>query len=237
VERIAHVDAAPKADRDVDALIAHRAKFLEDYQDARWADRYRALVARVRSAEQSVGAADSPLSAAVAESYFKLMSYKDEYEVARLYTNGAFEAEIAEHFEGPYRLRFHLAPPLFAPRDPVNGHLRKLEFGGWMLGAFRVLARCKRLRGTRLDPFGYTAERRFERSLIVEYESTIATLLERLARDNAALAAEIARLPLSMRGFGHVKEAAVARARKRRDELLARYRGERTSPVKIVTPA
>ena len=237
VERIAHVDAAPKADRDIDALIAHRAQFLEDYQDARWADRYRALVARVRSAEQSVGAADLPLTAAVAESYFKLMSYKDEYEVARLYTNGAFEAEIAEHFEGPYRLRFHLAPPLFAPRDPVNGHLRKLEFGGWMLGAFRVLARCKRLRGTRLDPFGYTAERRFERGLIGEYEATIGDLLERLTLGNRDIALEVARLPLSIRGFGHVKEAAAERAHARQRNLLARYRGEReASSVKIVAP-
>ena len=237
VERIAHVDAAPKADRDIDALIAHRARFLEDYQDARWADRYRALVARVRSAEQSVGAADLPLTAAVAESYFKLMSYKDEYEVARLYTSGTFEAEIAEHFEGPYRLRFHLAPPLFAPRDPVNGHLRKLEFGGWMLGAFRVLARCKRLRGTRLDPFGYTAERRFERGLIGEYEATIGDLLERLTLGNRDIALEVARLPLSIRGFGHVKEAAAERAHARQRNLLARYRGEReASSVKIVAP-
>src|SRR5262249_4770208 len=146
---------------------------------------------------------------------------------------------IAEHFDGDYRLRFHLAPPILAPRDPVNGHLRKIEFGGWMLGVFRMLARFKRLRGTPMDPFSYTAERRLERGLIAEYEQTIATLLTNLTLDNRDIAVEIAQLPLSMRGFGHVKEAAVVSARARQTHLLARYRGEQSErqPVKIVEPA
>jgi indolepyruvate ferredoxin oxidoreductase len=243
VERIARVGVhATEQTLDLDALISRRASFLTEYQDARWADRYRAFVARVRAAERAAANTSDgdelPLTTAVAESLFKLMSYKDEYEVARLYTNGAFAAKIAEQFEGDFRLRFHLAPPILAPRDPLTGHLRKVSFGPWMLGAFRMLARCKRLRGTRFDPFGYTAERKLERALIAEYRSTVEGLLERLSESNRGIAIGIARLPLSVRGFGHVKESAAEWARRRQDDLLARYRGERSeSPVRIVEPA
>ena len=127
-------------------------------------------------------------------------------------------------FEGDYRVRFHLAPPLLARPDPGSGEPKKLQFGPWMLGAFRVLARLKFLRGTPLDVFGRTEERRMERTLIGEYEKTVDTLLEGLSRDNHALAVEIASLPEHIRGFGHVKAKSVHAARGRQAELMGRYR-------------
>ena len=161
-----------------------------------------------------------PLTEAVAEAYFKLLAYKDEYEVARLYSNGDFEKSLSARFDGNYRLRFHLAPPLLAKRDPVTGKPRKREFGGWMLGLFRLLARFKGLRGGALDIFGYTAERRLERALITQYEQDIDTLLSQLTAENFDAAIELARLPLQMRGFGHVKQAGIEQARSRREQLL-----------------
>ena len=134
------------------------------------------------------------------------MSYKDEYEVARLYTESDFLARVADQFEGPYELRFHLAPPLLAERDPATGHLQKRVYGPWMLTAFRLLARLRFLRGTRFDLFGRTAERRAERRLVTEYEALIREITDRLAPENHAVAIELAALPLK-RGFGHIKEA------------------------------
>jgi indolepyruvate ferredoxin oxidoreductase len=166
----------------------------------------------------------------VARALFKLMSYKDEYEVARLYTSGEFRRALEQQFEGDYVLKFHLAPPGIAQRDPVTGHLRKREFGPWMLRAFGLLAKFKRLRGTRLDVFGYSAERRLERRLIGDYETLISGLLARLDARNLAQIAEIAALPLTMRGFGHVKERNVEKALARQEELLARL----DAPVQAV---
>ena len=179
---------------------------------------------RVREAERARAPGRESLSEAVARAYHKLLAYKDEYEVARLFSDGRFQAQVAAQFDGAVGLRFSLAPPLFAGRDPETGHLKKRLFGPWMLPAFRLLAALKPLRGTPLDLFGYTAERRRERALIGAYEATVEALIAGLGSDNHALAVEIAEVPLAMRGFGHVKEANIACAKEREAELLAAFR-------------
>ncbi len=170
------------------------------------------------------GLAVPPLTEAAARALFKVMAYKDEYEVARLYAETDFAQRVAEQFEGPYELRFHLAPPLLADRDPATGHLKKRVYGPWMLGAFRALARLRRLRGTAFDIFGHTAERRAERRLIAEYEAVLDEIERALSPENHQTAVELARLPLEIRGFGHVKEANLKRVKAREAELLARFR-------------
>jgi indolepyruvate ferredoxin oxidoreductase len=169
-------------------------------------------------------AGSTKLAEAVARYYAKLLAYKDEYEVARLYTDGAFRRKIESMFEGDYKLVFHLAPPLLAKPDPRTGEPGKMQFGSWALGLFGILAKLKGLRGTAFDIFGRTEERRMERTLINEYEHTVQTLLQHLTRDNHALAIEIASLPESIRGYGHIKAKSAEAARQKRGELLARYR-------------
>ena len=164
------------------------------------------------------------LTDAVARYYFKLLAYKDEYEVARLYTNGEFRARLASQFEGPARLRIHLAPPLWATRDPATGELQKRAYGPWILVAMGWLARLRRLRGTAFDPFGYSAERRIERGLIGAYEEVVEELLAGLGLDNHEVAVAIARIPEQIRGYGHVKQRHLEQARRREAELLAAYR-------------
>ncbi len=205
-------------------IIAKRVGFLTAYQNAAYGERYRALVERVAKAEQEKAPGHGELAEAVARYYFKVMAYKDEYEVARLFADPAFKASLEDRFAGDYKLRFNLAPPLFSRRDPDTGHLIKSEYGPWMLSAYALLARLKGLRGTALDPFGHTAERRAERGLIVTYEATVADLLERLGPDNHGLAVEIASLPDKIRGYGHVKEANMTAAAAEQAELLAAYR-------------
>jgi len=166
----------------------------------------------------------------VAEGYFKLLAYKDEYEVARLHAE-TLERALADSFDGIRRIRFHLAPPIMARRDG-EGRPVKTEFGPWMLTAFRLLRHGKLLRGTPLDPFGWSAERRVERRAIRDYERLMEEVLSGLAPDRLASAIELARLPVEIRGFGHVKAAAAARAEERRTALLARFRsGDTPSPL------
>jgi indolepyruvate ferredoxin oxidoreductase len=214
--------------RNLDELIARRVEFLTGYQDAAYAARYRALVERVRAAESSLGAGTA-LTEAVARYTFKLMAYKDEYEVARLHSDPAFMRKIQGMFEGAYKLKFHLAPPIFNKPDPLTGEARKSEFGPWMRIAFRILATLKFLRGTALDVFGHTEERRTERRLIGEYEATVAELLGRLGRENHALAVEIASVPEQIRGYGHVKRRHLDSAKKTEAGLLAAFRAERST--------
>lgn len=210
--------------RTLDEVVGHRAGHLAGYQDEAYAERYRRIVAEVREAERRRAPGTGGLAEAVAHNLAKLMAYKDEYEVARLYTDGAFLKQLAGEFGGWGRLEVHLAPPLFAKRDPVTGHLKKRAYGPWMLRAFGLLARLKRLRGTPLDPFGYTAERRTERRLVGDYEALLDDLAARLTPDNHGLAVELARIPEAIRGFGHVKEANLAAAKAREAELLAAFR-------------
>ena len=217
---IVQVRAKPKT---LDDLIQHRSAFLGDYQSADYAERYLDFVARVRAAEEQHTPGRDGLTWAVAENLAKLMAYKDEYEVARLYTSGEFESKLKTQFEGDLKLSFHLAPPLLSRRDPDTGHLKKREFGPWIFSAFRVLSKFKRLRGTALDIFGYSEERRTERQLIADYRRTIDSLLERLDGDNHALAAEIARVPEHIRGYGHIKEENIRLARAREMDLLAAF--------------
>jgi len=208
--------------RDLGELIERRTKFLADYQDERYAARYRALVDKVQRREKDV-ANSSKLAEAVARYYAKLLAYKDEYEVARLYTDGDFRRKIEGMFEGDYRMVFHLAPPLLARKDPVTGEPRKMRFGPWTMGLFRILSKLRFMRGTAFDVFGYSEERRTERALIREYEETVERLLAGLTPQNHALAVQIASIPEEIRGFGHIKARNLAPARQKRDELLAQY--------------
>lgn len=209
--------------RSLDELIARRSSFLTDYQDAAYANRYRTLIDSVRKAEQQAIPGSTALSEASARYFFKLMAYKDEYEVARLYTSGDFAKRVAEKFEGDYQVRFHLAPPLFAKRDE-QGQLQKKEYGPWMFKAFGLLAKFKGLRGSRFDVFGYTEERRGERQLIADYEKTLQELIGSLDARRLTLAVDIASIPEHIRGYGHVKEAHLHEAKAREATLLATWR-------------
>ncbi|MCW5699441.1 MAG: 2-oxoacid:acceptor oxidoreductase family protein, partial [Rhodospirillales bacterium] len=208
----------------LDAIIARRVEELTAYQSARYARRYVALVNLVRETESARVPGTDGLAAAVAQGYFKLMAYKDEYEVARLFTDGRFTADLARDFEGDFKISFHLAPPLLARRDPATGHLKKREYGPWVMATFRRLAPLKVLRGTPLDVFGYTAERRRERGLIRSYEATVRELIAGLNRDNHELAREIASLPRKIRGFGHVKEQNIRQVEANQTALLEAFR-------------
>ena len=210
--------------RDLDGLIAHRSAELIAYQDAAYAERYGALVERVRAAEAERSPGRSGLGGAVARYYFKLLAYKDEYEVARLFADPAFEQGIKARFESGYSLRYHLAPPFLGKTDPETGRPLKSAYGPWMATAFRLLARFKSLRGTPFDPFGRSEERRAERRLITDYEAVIEEIMARLDQDNHALAVEIASLPERIRGYGHIKRAAILEAGRREAELLAGFR-------------
>ena len=205
-------------------IVAHRRRHLAAYQNAAYADRYQTLVDKVAAAEHARMPGSDALARAVAKNYAKLLAYKDEYEVARLYTDGSFRARLTQQFDGEFGLKIHLAPPLWAKRDPATGHLKKQAYGAWVMRAFGLLAKFKFLRGTRLDPFGRTDERRQERQLIADYESLIAELIEQLAPANHSAAVALANLPETIRGFGHVKAQSIGEAEVERVELLAAFR-------------
>ena len=208
----------------LDDIVAIRMKHLTGYQNAALAQRYKALVDKVRAVEAERGAGNTRLAEAVAHNYAKLLAYKDEYEVARLFAETAFSAEVDQQFEGDYRLKFHLAPPLIASRDPQTGHLIKQEFGPWILPLFRGLAKLKGLRGTAFDIFGYSHERKVERALIGQYETLIEELLAGLSPANHALAVKLASVPEDIKGYGHVKDAHLEKAKRKEADLLALWR-------------
>ncbi|MCX7356279.1 MAG: indolepyruvate ferredoxin oxidoreductase family protein, partial [Alphaproteobacteria bacterium] len=210
--------------KTLDEAVAKRVEMLTAYQNSAYAERFRALVERVRKAEGDRAKGRTGLADAVARYAYKLMAYKDEYEVARLYTDGEFEKLLHEQFEGDYKLVFHMAPPLLSPRDPKTGELQKRKFGPWMFKAFRLMALLKGLRGTPFDIFGYSAERKMERQLIADYERMVDELVAKLDQDNHGIAVEIARIPEQIRGFGHVKEKHLKTAKVREAELLASFR-------------
>jgi indolepyruvate ferredoxin oxidoreductase len=212
----------------LDTLIAKRVDYLSAYQNAAYAKRYSTLVEQVRNAEAALDAdgnapSQEPLTEAVARNLHKLMAYKDEYEVARLYADPAFVDKLKAQFEGDWQLKFHLAPPLLAKKD-AHGHLVKKQYGPSMLTAFRLLAKLKFLRGGPLDIFGRTEERRTERALIGEYEALVRELISGLTRERLPLAIELANLPDEIRGYGHVKENNLRAVRVKWNELLARWR-------------
>jgi indolepyruvate ferredoxin oxidoreductase len=218
------VPTSHRLSETIDQAIERRTAFLTEYQNAAYAARYAAMVRRIREAEAGTVPGVTNLTDAVARSLFKLMAYKDEYEVARLYSESDFLSHLADQFEGAYRIHFHLAPPLLADRDPQTGHLRKRIYGPWMLRVFRILAKLRHLRGTRFDIFGYTEERRAERQLIGEYEIVAEEILAHLSPENHGAAVQLAALPLEIRGFGHVKQAALARVETKQAMLLRRFR-------------
>ena len=201
-----------RGDLTLGDVIDRRAKFLADYQDELLANRYTELVEKVHKAELAVNGS-GVLADAVARSYFKLLSYKDEYEVARLHTQTGFLEKVRRDFGKDARVRFHLAPPILSRDKDARGRPRKKEFGAWMIPLFRVLASLRGLRGTRFDLFGYTAERRMERALIREFEANLEKLLAGLSASNLDEATAVVKLYMDIRGYGPVKEKAVADTR------------------------
>jgi indolepyruvate ferredoxin oxidoreductase len=223
--------AAPKS---LDEMLAFRVDWLTRYQNAAYAEQYRQAVAAVerREVELEGGGSRRQLSKAVARNLFKVMAYKDEYEVARLHADPAFRAQIAAQFDGDYKLAFHLAPPLLARRKPGSDVPAKMAFGGWLMPVFGMLARFKGLRGTKLDPFGYTHERKAERALRDRYLAFVRELATGLRADNKEAALKLAALPDQVRGYGHIKQAAMTKFDAQWAELAARYRNAHVVELK-----
>jgi indolepyruvate ferredoxin oxidoreductase len=229
-------EAKPDSQRlsqSLDEMIDRRVKFLTDYQDAAYAKRYAGLVALVRAAEAKAMPGITELTEAVARYYFKLLAIKDEYEVARLYAESDFTARVAAQFEGDYKLTFHLAPPVFNKPDALTGVPKKSVYGPWMLKAFGVLAKLRRFRGTGLDFFGRTEERKTERALIGEYETVVAEILAKLTPQNHATAVDLASVPEYIRGYGHVRLAHLKTAKAREAVLLAQFRSPLPAPAPV----
>ena len=213
-------DDAGKHPFTLQELIDRRAMFLTDYQNKAYADRYRRLVATAAATEASRAPRTKGFAEAVVHGAFKLMAYKDEYEVARLFTASNFRQKLNDQFAGPYRIEFHLAPPLLARTDPAGGRPEKTTFGPWMLSALRVLAKFRWLRGTPFDPFGRLADRRTERQLIKDYEAMVAIVGDKLSTENHDVAVELAQLPETIRGYGPIKSSSIDAANKIRADLL-----------------
>jgi indolepyruvate ferredoxin oxidoreductase len=205
----------------LDEVIARRVEFLTAYQDAAYAERYRSRVDAVRTVETKAIPGSTAVTEAVARNLFKLMAIKDEYEVARLYTDGSFQKQLAAQFQDYDRLEFHLAPPILGRRGS-DGKPRKSNFGPWMMTGFRALAAMKGLRGSSFDPFGYSAERRMERRLLAMYEGDLDLIVRSLVLGKAEAAAALASIPALIRGYGHVKEESAKKAAGERERLLER---------------
>ena len=217
-----------KRTQTLDEIVKRRVELLTAYQNAAYAAQYQAFVDQVRAQEATLGKG-TRLAEAVARYFYKLMAYKDEYEVARLHADPVFREKIGAMFEGDTKLKFHLAPPLMAKHDK-EGRAIKREYGPWMMSAFGVLAKFKGLRGTAFDVFGYTAERRMERALIQQYRATVSALLPKLTADNLAQAVAIASIPEDIRGYGHVKERHLKAAREKEAALVAAFHAPDAAP-------
>jgi indolepyruvate ferredoxin oxidoreductase len=233
------VKPQPEAARDslrlsqsLDEIVTRRVEFLTQYQSARYAKRYRKWVDKVRAAEAQLVSGKSALTETVARYLFKLMAYKDEYEVARLYTDTNFVEQVKSSFDGDLRLEFHLAPPLLARKDKVTGEPKKISFGPWILRAFGVLAKLRFLRGTPLDVFGYSEERRTERRLIADYEAMLGEILSRLTPANHQVAVGLAAIPERIRGYGDVKARHLVSAKAEEAALLEQFRSGGTPVLK-----
>ncbi|MBT7663976.1 MAG: hypothetical protein HN608_03585 [Rhodospirillaceae bacterium] len=221
----------PAVVETLDDMIARRREILTDYQDEGYANQYESFVRQVEAAEQTKGKGMSGLTEAVAQNLFKLMAYKDEYEVARLYTDTAFQTSLEKQFEGDLKLTFHLAPPLLSRRDPDSGELIKREYGPWIMTAFKYLAKMKGLRGGTFDIFGRTDERRAERAAIPAYRGVMEEVIASLNPDNHALALAIANIPARIRGYGHIKERNQKAAAAEQTALLEAWRNPQSQPT------
>jgi indolepyruvate ferredoxin oxidoreductase len=216
----------------LDEIIAHRSALLTDYQNAKLAAHYRNVVKQVRDAALN-GGFDEALPRAVAINYAKLLAYKDEYEVARLYTDGRFEKQLRDQFDGDFKISFNLAPPMLAGKPDALGRPGKRAFGAWMMPLFKLLASLRGLRGTGFDFFGYSADRRLERDLIAGYEKDIATVLSVLSPLTIDTAVELLSLPDRIRGYGPVKEKSVQDAKARYAQLAADLANPPPAPRQI----
>jgi indolepyruvate ferredoxin oxidoreductase len=226
-------DAARVLSQSFDEMVARRVELLTDYQDAAYAQRYRSWVEKAKAAESAKAAGKCGFAEAVGRYLFKLMAYKDEYEVARLYSGGAFIKQVNNEVGGEnLRFHVHLAPPLLARRDKITGVPRKITFGPWIFPVFRGLAKLKFLRGTPLDIFGYTAERKTERQLVRDYEAMLDEVLGKLTPENHALAVGLAAIPEKIRGFGHVKMKSLKAAKADKAALLEQFRSGRAPLLK-----
>jgi indolepyruvate ferredoxin oxidoreductase len=205
-------------------LVSQHFSHLAEYQDARYAERYKRRIAVVRAAEHRVNPGSDALTRAAARSYGRLMAYKDEYEVARLYSSTKFRDDLAQTFAGRPKFEVLLAPPALFGSKRQAGAPRKRAFGPWIFMVFRLLTRLKGLRGTPFDVFGFTAERRMERRLVAEYGSLLEEILASLRPENHALAVRLAEFPDAIRGFGHIKALSVARAEQAKSTLLSEFR-------------
>ena len=203
--------------------VAKYSKELTLYQNQAYAERYQTLVTKVVQTETKAMLKNTGLATVVAKAAFKLMAYKDEYEVARLYSEPEFLEKLEEQFEGDYRLQFNLSPPIIAPKDKNTGKPDKIQIGAWVLTVFGLLAKFKFLRGTKIDPFGYLSDRKIERDLIEQYFDTIELLIKGINSDNYELAVEIAAIPMSIRGYGHIKHESVLEARQENGILLKKW--------------
>jgi len=222
-----------KLSETVEEMIARRSEFLVGYQNQAYANRFTALVNRVAEMETKKFPGKKALTAAVARYYFKVLAIKDEYEVARLYAESSFRQKIAEQFEGDYKFVFHLAPPIMSDVDSVTGEPRKKAFGQWMMSAFAVLAKLKGLRGSVIDIFSYSNERKAERKLIADYELLVEDLIANTNAANYDTAVDLASVPEHIRGFGHVRHAHMIEAKKRWDELLKKFRAPSKGLIEI----
>ncbi|MBT8115261.1 MAG: indolepyruvate ferredoxin oxidoreductase family protein, partial [Arenicella sp.] len=218
----------------LDEIVDYRSADLAAYQNAKYADTYRQRVESVKAREREIlGDNSNAFSIAFAKALHRVMAYKDEYEVARLYSDGRFQQQLKSSFSGDYKLQLHMAPPLLSRRDPDTGHLIKRQFGSYILPVFGLLARLKGLRGTAFDIFGYSAERRMERQLIDEVCATADTLLGNLSEDNLDHAMQIMNFVLDVRGYGHVKQANYQQYQLRLSQQLKRYHGQAVLPVEV----
>lgn len=217
------VEKSDRLEEPLDAMVDRCAAFLTDYQDANYARRFRDILARVSAAERAIRGTSDELARAVAQSLFRLMAIKDEYEIARLYTDGEFDRTLQSQFAGSYKLRYHMAPLFLSRPDRETGRMAKWTFGPWIRPVLAALAAMRGLRGTPFDVFGWSAERRIERNLIAEYQAMIEELISSLGPDNLDLAVEIAGLRNGIRGYGPVKAASIDRVRRRESELMAAY--------------
>jgi indolepyruvate ferredoxin oxidoreductase len=235
LDRIAkpQAEAKPKAPDTLEDVVKLRMALLTDYQDSALAAKYKAKIDWIAEREKTLAPGRSGLAEAAARGYYKLLAYKDEYEVARMYTDGSFQAQVAQNFDGVRKIEFHLAPPLLSwwRRDKQTGHPYKMTFGPWMMSVFRFLAKGRRLRGTAWDVFGYTAERKRERQMIADYEALLDRIIPKLAPETHATVTQLAGLPMEIKGFGHVKDANYEKAMARQKSLLAAL--DDPTPLKV----